>query len=696
MSRPNAKTVRGASLRTILFAIAILAGAGLDGPLRAEFSPAVPITETGGGATDVALALDPANNVVLATVAGQHIQVDIIGPNLRVTREIGDASGPRSEPDLATNSLGVSFLVFVERSAAGSRHDVWLVSNRGGQFRAPVNVSLDPSRDDRRPCVTTDNLGEPRIVWESTGIAASDVRVMYRGADQTAREIARGARPALHVDLQNRAHVIYLRDDTIWYRHETVGGSGEFVDEMQVARLSSTRDAILQLTIDEGGAIFVLYANAGTLFFTSKPGGGSAPGFSPPRVVDSGNITHAKLRVRRGGVLSFVYEKAGDLWMVQGVADFLLPPDFVFGEETSGREERPAIVIDTDANLHVAFVLDGEAHYTNNATEVVADFTANPPTGEGPLTVNFRDLSNGKVQRWLWDFGDGAQSSESNPTHMYGLPGKYTVTLTVYNADRVSVEKKEDFITVQESSNTMEIPRQAVYPGQEDVWFPVLASHDEPIQSFQIHAEWDPTILTLTECTDEFTAVRALDPDIFYTNIGERNVEIGVLFELSPPYIHPELSPGTKRPIMQLRFDVSNEAPVGSVSEVKLVNDASRSAIFNIFTVHGFSVLPVIKPGRVEVVDRESVSAFFLRGDADASGSVDISDAIRILGYLFLGGAKPVCMDAADVRDEGRVDISAPITLLNFLFLGGQPPSVPFPKPGIDPTTDALDCEVGV
>lgn len=33
---------------------------------------------------------------------------------------------------------------------------------------------------------------------------------------------------------------------------------------------------------------------------------------------------------------------------------------------------------------------------------------------------------------YLWDFGDGETSTESNPTHIYSRPGKYTVSLTVY------------------------------------------------------------------------------------------------------------------------------------------------------------------------------------------------------------------------------------------------------------------------
>lgn len=44
----------------------------------------------------------------------------------------------------------------------------------------------------------------------------------------------------------------------------------------------------------------------------------------------------------------------------------------------------------------------------------------------------FRDQSIGATS-WSWSFGDGNTSTQQNPAHTYGLPGMYTVTLTVRN-----------------------------------------------------------------------------------------------------------------------------------------------------------------------------------------------------------------------------------------------------------------------
>ena len=55
-----------------------------------------------------------------------------------------------------------------------------------------------------------------------------------------------------------------------------------------------------------------------------------------------------------------------------------------------------------------------------------------------PLEVKFTGSAtdqDGTISLYLWDFGDGANSEEQNPTHTYTCPGNYTVSLTVVDND---------------------------------------------------------------------------------------------------------------------------------------------------------------------------------------------------------------------------------------------------------------------
>ncbi|HQG85347.1 MAG TPA: hypothetical protein PLU90_03180 [Planctomycetota bacterium] len=88
------------------------------------------------------------------------------------------------------------------------------------------------------------------------------------------------------------------------------------------------------------------------------------------------------------------------------------------------------------------------------------------------------------------------------------------------------------------------------------------------------------------------------------------------------------------------------------------------------------------------------VETTFKRGDANADGKLDIADAVRVLGYLFGGGATQLdCLEAADANDDAMVNIADAVKILGHLFAGTGPLPPPFADCGVDPTADGLGCE---
>ena len=45
--------------------------------------------------------------------------------------------------------------------------------------------------------------------------------------------------------------------------------------------------------------------------------------------------------------------------------------------------------------------------------------------------IGYLDEEEGGPWRFHWDFGDGSESGEQNPTHTYEAEGDYTAVLTV-------------------------------------------------------------------------------------------------------------------------------------------------------------------------------------------------------------------------------------------------------------------------
>ena len=91
----------------------------------------------------------------------------------------------------------------------------------------------------------------------------------------------------------------------------------------------------------------------------------------------------------------------------------------------------------------------------------------------------------------------------------------------------------------------------------------------------------------------------------------------------------------------------------------------------------------------------------FVRGDADSSGNINLTDGVFLLNFLFLGAKAPTCRHSADANDSGDLNLTDAIVLFNWLFLGGERPPEPSPSGGnyprtdcgTDPTPDELECQ---
>ncbi|HEU4333868.1 MAG TPA: PKD domain-containing protein, partial [Candidatus Eisenbacteria bacterium] len=84
-------------------------------------------------------------------------------------------------------------------------------------------------------------------------------------------------------------------------------------------------------------------------------------------------------------------------------------------------------------------------------TDPEAAFDAATRSGPAPLRVQFGDQSkpgSSPIKKWTWWFGDGAESTDRNPVHVYEEAGTYSVTLLVSTDDGADTEIKTDFITV--------------------------------------------------------------------------------------------------------------------------------------------------------------------------------------------------------------------------------------------------------
>ncbi|MDB5050558.1 MAG: hypothetical protein JWO30_3629 [Fibrobacteres bacterium] len=103
------------------------------------------------------------------------------------------------------------------------------------------------------------------------------------------------------------------------------------------------------------------------------------------------------------------------------------PFTFVWSGVTPGAYSLTAVATDnqnaTGTSAPVSITVNEAAPYVTA--------TATPSTGGAPLNVAFTaNNSGGTVTGWLWNFGDGSNTTLQNPTHLYNATGVYNVSVT--------------------------------------------------------------------------------------------------------------------------------------------------------------------------------------------------------------------------------------------------------------------------
>ncbi|WP_269850465.1 PKD domain-containing protein [Methanosarcina horonobensis] len=148
---------------------------------------------------------------------------------------------------------------------------------------------------------------------------------------------------------------------------------------------------------------------------------------------------------------------------------------WTFGDGNDSTEKNPVHTYSKSGNYNVSLTTTNEggsnkvqkSGYINVIAESgtvtsnprytvpVTAFSATPTSGSMPLTVSFTDQSTGSPTEWKWTFGDGSNSTEKNPVHIYNKSGRYNVTLTASNANGSNALTKSSCILV---SNVLDAP----------------------------------------------------------------------------------------------------------------------------------------------------------------------------------------------------------------------------------------------
>jgi hypothetical protein len=260
-----------------------------------------------------------------------------------------------------------------------------------------------------------------------------------------------------------------------------------------------------------------------------------------------------------------------------------------------------------------------------------------------------------------------------------------------------------DVVPPEQSDDVVRLGEVEAVAGQE-VEVPVFLTNSSEVEAMQLVVRYDAAVFTprgfafrgtFYEVGDSSVpqsgGFLALDP-----NAGEGVFSVGLIASLVST--GSEVPPGQDRLVLKITGTVSAGAAPGTVIALEPTNGEGDEGIGpaglrNELTYRGSArfvgAIPTALPGRLAVVPDISI---FVRGDTNGDLALNITDAHRVLNFLFLDGMAPACLESADADDDGRINLTDAVYLLNHLFLGG--PALPPPNgaPGSDPTPDSLGC----
>lgn len=299
-----------------------------------------------------------------------------------------------------------------------------------------------------------------------------------------------------------------------------------------------------------------------------------------------------------------------------------------------------------------------------------ANFTGGYVAGNVPLVTTFADASPNVPHVWQWDFGDGQTSTDQNPPPVtYSTPGLYNVSLTVSEPRGTNTHIKRKSILA--AADTAWVEPVFIPAVTDTVEVPIYLTNSISLSEIQIPVTWKGG--NISGATLLNTVVTAGTRCAYFEQAVLVNIYNGgkvATFNLkadngggSAP-----LPPG-RGMICKLLFSVSS--PMNG--QKTCLRDTTYSSFTQNLVHSYFNYAAKFNSGCVTVGSPCNTC-----GDVDGSGTINVTDVVMLISYVFTG--LPIPGDCGYPQGLGDADgnlvvnVTDVVVLIGYVFNGTPVP----------------------
>lgn len=283
-------------------------------------------------------------------------------------------------------------------------------------------------------------------------------------------------------------------------------------------------------------------------------------------------------------------------------------------------------------------------------TTLSSAFSASVTMTSAGAPITFTDQSTGNPASWSWTFGDGTNSTAQNPVKSYAGAGIYTVSLTVTNP--VGTSSASDYITVLEYR-----AETAMAVGVDNSGYAYVAGAINRFYDFNTMAT-----LPVADGIGSYSA---------YMSYAAGGVSMKFGSSVAP-FISPVPSLDAGGTMSSITGSQTGSAPVPPRELFRLYPwiDGSKDVSYTVLLRFN----TITRAGGGQIPQGADVTRSFVRGDANGSGTVNITDALFIAQYLVglrtLGETATTvnAVNAATPRNDS-LSLGSTINITDALFI---------------------------